>query len=1254
MPQSEYDGDMAENLIPTVVADDAQRGDARPRHGRALRLSSLAPKFNPKHHQVYFDLLTRAIGHADTRNIALTGAYGTGKSSILAQLRADPEYESRTVSLSLSTTVPRLSRPQEDHSPDESPTSRVNQIQKEIVKQLLYRTAVSEVPQSRFHRATVPRLKRDFWIAMGIGLGLSALLFLLGPLHPFISSWFDGTPRHILAYAITTAILVGFSWVLVRVLRARPFMSASVNAVSTTVTLTKKSDSYFDAYLDEIVYFFEATKTDIVLIEDIDRFEDAQIFDTLRALNGLLNGSRQVGRQVVFVYAIRDSVFEKIDSLESSSSPVSDVSSDHVKESLQSASRTKFFDVIIPVVPFVSPDNARDVMTRAMKSADFKIKPALIRLAARHVADMRMIHNIRNEFEVYRHELVASKRRLPDITDDLVFAIVLYKNTHLADYERIRHRDSSLDHLFVAWRAFVTAASSRTQARLIADRPTFLPEARAQELGERILQLREILDDSVTAPLVVTMDSELEEAITTEDGWNQVVADGELSFSLSRNGASIASFAFNNDRLGEFLNADINPAAWAQKDDYEAAARTQDLKNVTTFLRHHTWAQLVARPDLTAELSSFSLTAEESARLQHIVGDRQELTFAELVDAILPSELARELVRRGSLTSHFALYSSTYYGRHLSEAAREYIYRFVSPGEPDFAFPLRRRDVRQILREQKANANDHADLFSDPSVLNVGIINYLLAERPAAASVVAHQIAQMETERSGFLDAYSSHGDDPPALFALLASHWPGTTHYAATASAIPDEKRIDVVDAALSMAHVEAPDPSTAVAQFIAKNYESLASVTAPESQQHARAVIGVLENSQQTLVDLRPLNSHARAAALTFGVFPLTETNLRAFIPQGPIELGSLRRSNRELYDLIVRQVRRYLPLVKKPRTQFALVTEPTQLALLIRDMSKLNAADLPAVLGVISDVQVPSFDDIPPQTWQAVASTQRTEPTAPNVAAYISAFGVDRALATLLKPRRIYGALALEEDQRRELAHAILRADDVIPSTLARVKTASTLHPGILDPADLTPESGDLVARLVAARLIPDDPTAFTPTLMVDWVTLEKTVKASKRFRTFVSPTVFPPVWVPNAIRSTILPQPTKVAIINNLEGLLTVATRPQAVKIASTLVEKGWRIRTARIKALIAAGVHGDLIVPLLANDLKNIDLEASREIMLALGGDYALVARGGSKRPSFRADKPHQEVLERFVGTTVKRIKEDDFKRKGRRLVVYLC
>lgn len=1254
MPRSEYDGEMAENLIPTVVADDPREGDAPPRHGRTLRLSSLAPKFNPKHHQVYFDLLTRAIGYSDTRNIALTGAYGTGKSSILAQLRTDPEYKSRTVSLSLSTIVPRLSRPQEDHSPDGSPTSRVNQIQKEIVKQLLYRTAVSEVPQSRFHRATVPRLKRDFWIAMGIGLGLSALLFLLGPLHPLISSWFEGTPRHILAYAIATSILVGISWVLVRVLRARPFMSASVNAVSTTVTLTKKSDSYFDAYLDEIVYFFEATKTDIVLIEDIDRFEDAQIFDTLRALNGLLNGSRQVGRQVVFVYAIRDSVFEKIGSLEGSSSPVPDISPDHVKESLQRANRTKFFDVIIPVVPFVSPDNARDVMTRAMKSPDYKIKPALIRLAARHVADMRMIHNIRNEFEVYRHELVASKRRLPDITDDLVFAIVLFKNTHLADYERIRHRDSSLDHLFVAWRAFVAAASSRTQAQLVANRPAFEPAARAQELGKRILHLREILDDSVPAPLVVTMDSELEEAITTEDGWNQVVADGELSFSLNRNGAAIASFSFNDDRLGELLDADIDPASWGQNDADELAARTQDLNNVATFLRHNTWAQLVARPDLTVERSSFSLTAEESARLEQIIGDRQELTFAELVDAILPSELARELVHHGSLTSHFALYSSTYYGRHLSEAAREYIYRFVSPGEPDFTFPLRRRDVRQILREQKANENDHADLFSDPSVLNVGIINYLLAERPAAASVVANQIAQMGSERSGFLDAYSSHGDDPPALFALLASHWRGAAHYAATASAIPDEERIAAVNAALSKAHVEAPDPTTAVAQFIAKNYETLSSVTSPESEQHARAVIGVLKNSQQTLADLRPLNSYARAAALTFGVFPLSETNLRTFMPRGRIELGSLRRSNRELYDLIVCQIGRFLPLVKKPRTQFALVTEPAHLALLIRDMNKSNALDLPAVLAAISDVRVPSLEDIPPQTWQAVASTQRTEPTAPNVAAYINAFGVDSALATLLKPRRIYGASTLEEDQRRELAHAILRADDVIPSTLARVKTASTLHPGILDPADLTPESGDLVARLIAANLIPDDATAFTPTLMVDWVTLERTIKASRRFRTLVSPTVFPPAWVPNAIRSTILPQQTKVAIINDLERLLTVATRSESVKIAAALVERGWRIRAARIKALIAAGVRGDLIVPLLANDLKNIDLEASREIMLALGGDYALVARGGSKRPSFRADEPNRKVLERFLGTTVRRIKEDEFKRKGRRLVVYLC
>ncbi|AQP48495.1 hypothetical protein BW730_14240 [Tessaracoccus aquimaris] len=79
-----------------------------------------------------------------------------------------------------------------------------------------------------------------------------------------------------------------------------------------SLTLTNNS-SWFDEYLDEIVYFFDSSGCRLVIFEDLDRFKDPQIFEMLRELNTLLNNAGQLKRKsqqpIRFLCAVRDSVF---------------------------------------------------------------------------------------------------------------------------------------------------------------------------------------------------------------------------------------------------------------------------------------------------------------------------------------------------------------------------------------------------------------------------------------------------------------------------------------------------------------------------------------------------------------------------------------------------------------------------------------------------------------------------------------------------------------------------------------------------------------------------------------------------------------------------------------------------------------------------------------------------------------------------------------------------------------------------------
>lgn len=137
----------------------------------ASDLLRLTPSFEEARHQVYVDAIEAALTRTDRtaiKNIALTGSYGVGKSSILQKVAA--KHERCLVHVSLST----LGIPDEEGDPVSSTvrtTCKTNRIKKEIVKQLLYREDPDRTPVSRFRR--IGRFKNRR------GLGLAALAALL-------------------------------------------------------------------------------------------------------------------------------------------------------------------------------------------------------------------------------------------------------------------------------------------------------------------------------------------------------------------------------------------------------------------------------------------------------------------------------------------------------------------------------------------------------------------------------------------------------------------------------------------------------------------------------------------------------------------------------------------------------------------------------------------------------------------------------------------------------------------------------------------------------------------------------------------------------------------------------------------------------------------------------------------------------------------------------------------------------------------
>src|SRR5690554_4700445 len=70
----------------------------------AWRLTPLTPEYIDSEHSDYVHAINAAIDNAQVRNIALSGNYGVGKSSILQKVAR--QHKTRVVELSLSTLAP--------------------------------------------------------------------------------------------------------------------------------------------------------------------------------------------------------------------------------------------------------------------------------------------------------------------------------------------------------------------------------------------------------------------------------------------------------------------------------------------------------------------------------------------------------------------------------------------------------------------------------------------------------------------------------------------------------------------------------------------------------------------------------------------------------------------------------------------------------------------------------------------------------------------------------------------------------------------------------------------------------------------------------------------------------------------------------------------------------------------------------------------------------------------------------------------
>ncbi len=1164
-------------------------------------LVALTPTFIESEHAQYARAIVLALENPLIRNIALSGNYGVGKSSILQEVSRLKAGE--VVELSLSTLAP-IKQTDLDNSVPRQATTPTNRIQQEIVKQLLYREEPENAVGSRFRRIERFNAGRETILAVLAGF-VVALVFLLagwgatiaGVLKPMgdLGLW---------VYPGVFLVACGAAYLGRWLLHGRVHIK-QFSAGPATVTLDEKSVSYFDQYLDEIVYFFETSKHRIVIFEDIDRFNDSHIFETLRSLNTLLNAAPQIeNRPVRFIYAIRDSIFDRIGlELEGRKrdAAVADLADPAQTESVR-ANRTKFFDLVIPVVPFITHRSARNLTTQILRGIKHEVSHDLVDLAGRFVPDMRLLKNVRNEFLVFRSRIFSGVGQQLGLSETDLFAMMLYKSTHLSDFEVVRLGTSNLDRLYEASRALVVANLARIESELRAVRRE---RALAGRASSRATLLGNLLLDRIQLMVRVANLSTPNERYHYDGNWRTAdyfrTAAFWKSFAESdgtspvtwQNPSYGGRLTLSRADIQTLVGETLDPDAWMAADRDEATEKIAALDEQLKFLRSADMGDLIKRPEFLVSV------------------EKDQVPLAAVAEGLLTRGLAFELVKAGYIDRNFTLYTSTFHGDRVSPAATNFIIHHAERGLMDEHFELEPDDVDMVIRERGQQA------LADPALYNIAILDHLLSTKSQAAGVMVAALARFDSDERRFLQSYLTGGSHAGELVGRLTALSPRVLAYLVAEAYLDDEGRREVVSSCLVHLSEEprqrVGDPAK---QYLLENYAELPAVVSAGLPRHAaRQLAQLFRDAGISVPNLAPLSDQARVEFVRLGIYAISADNLRAALGEGVgLALDELREASpQHVYAKALEELPAYLAAVSGHSPANA--TE-AGFATVIADVHKAAPSLVEKVIAAASpESRIVDLESVPEDTWAALARGNRFPATFANVARYIDhAGGADSDLAVVLeRAEAITDVGGADEEERLDMAATLLPSATVLGPVL-RAKLAESLDLKTYVAASSLPtESGALFGELRSRNVISDSAATYQHLVETDWATREAVLRASPKFSEWMAPELvlgdLGPVLASSAVtesaKRTIVERADEYAPHGGSAGLLQLA------QLAVTL---GVTVSYSVVTQMAANRVPAEQVLTLLRPYLNNATAEQLFVVLRALRGEY-------EKLTYVRRDKP---------------------------------
>lgn len=636
----------------------------------------------------YIKRIEDGVKNSTITNIALMGNYGSGKSTIIKNFEfLHPEYKVLNLSLgSYSKKEFTKNEGNEKHKGEqnESLDDLNEKLENSLVKQMIYREKNSKLPYSRFKKINrISRKKMILFFIVFFSLSISLLYLkdflnlkdILSKNIEFFKT--NSNSMDLLFYGI---FFIGSCLILFQIFQiiVKQFKLSKLNFANVSIEGIENNYSYFNKYIDEILYYFETNKFDVVVIEDVDRFKSIKVFEHLKELNILLNNSKQINRNITFIYAVKDDIFSK---------------SEEEIEEHESEIRTKFFELIIPIIPVVDIFNSRDYLVPMMEEkSEYKFEEEFVTFLkdiSLYIKDLRLLTNIVNEYFTY---LDIHRSLSGSMNQESLFSVIALKNLVPSVFTDLQKSQGFFYEVLV---------QRKFDSDLIGDTKDII-----EQYGDEV---QEIYEQIKIDKLSETKKYFFEQGFSTQD---RILINGSYEGLSTLNMRIIDAILESNDEIITFSRSNGSTPS-IPKSNFIKKIRGKD-----SILKDRMNRKQDELDSKKKELDSFSrLTLQQKMKeypeLIELISSSKENNFIEDNDFIL------YVLSNGYVAEDYSTYLSIFYDNSMTIDDKNLLVKLKSNQKIDFQEKI--DNVKEFINELLPQD------YEKQGIVNINILIYLFS-----------------------------------------------------------------------------------------------------------------------------------------------------------------------------------------------------------------------------------------------------------------------------------------------------------------------------------------------------------------------------------------------------------------------------------------------------------------------------------------------------------------------------------------------